>query len=169
MVHYLLTQYDVTLQNQQGVNLIEIGSCWYNRLTYEMSTTCLKQDGPNLPSKKYQQWTNSAFLVAISSPIPHLTYWSNTISINMPTKTTTEVRSILPKLRGWVVFKEDDKKLCHKKESISTLIRVIYTGMYNYGDANTIHFWTKAAVYQIAVTLIGSHNLLVTDGIWALD
>ena len=26
-----------------------------------------------------------------------------------------------------------------------------------------------AAVYQIAVTLIGSHNLLVTDGIWALD
>ena len=26
-----------------------------------------------------------------------------------------------------------------------------------------------SAVYQIAVTLIGSHNLLVTDGIWALD
>ena len=27
---------------------------------------------------------------------------------------------------------------------------------------------TKPAVYQIAVTLIGLHNLLVTDGIWAL-
>ena len=25
------------------------------------------------------------------------------------------------------------------------------------------------AVYQIAVTLVGSNNLLVTDGIWALD
>ena len=25
-----------------------------------------------------------------------------------------------------------------------------------------------SAVYQIAVTLVGSHNLLVTDGIWAL-
>ena len=24
-------------------------------------------------------------------------------------------------------------------------------------------------VYQIAITLVGSHNLLVTDGIWALD
>ena len=27
----------------------------------------------------------------------------------------------------------------------------------------------RPAEYQIAVTLIGSHNLLVTDGIWALD
>ena len=29
--------------------------------------------------------------------------------------------------------------------------------------------YDATAVYQIAVTLIGSHNLLVTDGIWALD
>ena len=33
----------------------------------------------------------------------------------------------------------------------------------------TFKFHNDSAVYQIAVTLIGSHNLLVTDGIWALD
>ena len=32
-----------------------------------------------------------------------------------------------------------------------------------------VGFSWSCAVYQIAVTLIGSHNLLVTDGIWALD
>ena len=33
----------------------------------------------------------------------------------------------------------------------------------------TVNISKTTAVYQIAVTLIGSHNLLVTDGIWALD
>ena len=43
---------------------------------------------------------------------------------------------ILPKLKDWVVVKEDDKILCHKKVSISTLNGIVYKGMYNYGDDN---------------------------------
>ena len=44
---------------------------------------------------------------------------------------------IFPKFRDWVVIKEDDKILCHKKGVyISLLNRIIYTGMHNYGDAN---------------------------------
>ena len=48
-------------------------------------------------------------------PISPLTYLSNTLPRKLPTKTTYEVCFIFPKLRSWVVVKEDDKKLCHEK------------------------------------------------------
>ena len=44
-----------------------------------------------------------------------------------------------PKLRCQVVVKEDDKIKCNKKACISTLTGIIYTGIHNYGDANS--YW----------------------------
>ena len=44
-----------------------------------------------------------------------LIYLSNTMSRNLPTKSTSGVNFIYPKLRYWVVVKEDDKILCHEK------------------------------------------------------
>ena len=42
-------------------------------------------------------------------------------------------------------------------------------GVMGYVAVLGIMDWKCSAVHQIAVTLVGSHNLLVTDGIWALD
>ena len=44
---------------------------------------------------------------------------------------------IFPKLKYWVVEKENDKYNFIKNASISTLAGIIYTGMYSYGDANS--------------------------------
>ena len=44
----------------------------------------------------------------------------------LPTKTESEVHYILPKSRFQVVVKEDDKILCHKNASISTLNRIAF-------------------------------------------
>ena len=56
---------------------------------------------------------------------------------NMSAKINTEVHFKFPKLRDWVVFKEDDKYYVTKKSSISTPTGIIYTGMYSYGDTNS--------------------------------
>ena len=118
LFHYFLRQRDVTSQNQQGRHLKEYDSCLFNGPTYEPSTTCPEKDRTNLPSKNYHQWTDSAFLATAFLPIYPLSYWSNTISRKLPTKTTSDMHYILPKLRDWVVFKEDDKILCHKKRRL---------------------------------------------------
>ena len=79
------------------------------------ATTYSEQDGLILTSKNWRQWTNFAFLAAVSSPIPPLTYWSNTMSRKLSTKAKSGMYFIYPKVRDWVVVKEDDKILCHKK------------------------------------------------------
>ena len=59
------------------------------------------------------------------------------MSRKMPTKTTSEVNFIFPELRYWVVVKEDDEILCHKKGVYINIERDFYTGMYNNGDFNS--------------------------------
>ena len=53
--------------------------------------------------------------MAVYLPIPPLEFLSNTMAGKVPKKKTSEIHFILPKLRDWVVVKEDDKILCHKK------------------------------------------------------
>ena len=67
--------------------------------------------GPNLPIKNWQQWTNSAFLAAVSSPacLPPPDILINTISKKFGTKSKSWANFIYPKLRDKVVIKEDNK------------------------------------------------------------
>ena len=78
--------------------LVKRDHIWYvNHLTWTRKT--------NLRSKNYQQWNNSMFLVRVSLPIQTLKYLSNIISRILPTKTTSEMHYISPKLRDCVVVK----------------------------------------------------------------
>ena len=47
------------------------------------------------------------FLVVVSSPIPSFAYKENTISRNLPVNVISGVHFIYPKVRDWIVIKED--------------------------------------------------------------
>ena len=115
LMDYFLIQHDVTYKNQKGRHLKDDDSSRCNRPISEPSTTWTEQDGTNLPIKNYQNWNDSVFLATVSLPIYPLTYWSNTMSRNLPTKTTFDINYIFTKLRDLVVTKEYDKILCHRK------------------------------------------------------
>ena len=112
---FLLIQHDVKSHYEQGRHVKEDDSCWCNEPTSEPLTSFPKQDGTNLSIKNYRQWTNSVFLAKVYSPIHPLTCWYNRMWRKLPTETTFEIHYIFPKLRDWVVVKEDDKILRHKK------------------------------------------------------
>ena len=68
-------------------------------------------------------------------PISCLEYGSNTIPRKLPVKSTSGVHFIYPEVRVWVAVKTN---YVMKKIYINPNPN-IYSGMYNNGDANSIH------------------------------
>ena len=81
----------ILYESQYDCNIITI-----NVTINKPATTYPEQDGTNLPSKNWWQWTNYTFFAAVSSPIPPLKYLSKTMSSNLTSKSTFGVNFIYP-------------------------------------------------------------------------
>ena len=136
LFYYFLTRHDVTSQHQQGRHLKEDDYCLCNGPTSDPPTNFPEQDGTNLPRK-----TTDNKLI--------LCFWQHFLSPYTPRHTDlTQCQRNCQKIKhlrciiyspslgiGWWSTKMINYYVT-KKASISTLNRIIYKGIYNYGDVN---------------------------------